>query len=416
MPSFYEFFAGGGMAHAGLGDRWDCVFANDIDAKKAESYRANWGGEHLVVGDVAQLSVADLPAEQVDLAWASFPCQDLSLAGAGAGLSGARSGTFHPFWKLMKALNAEARAPRLVVLENVVGALTAGQKDERTGKSDGRDFVELGRILAKEHYRFGAVVVDAVHWVPQSRPRLFILAVADSLAIPDELIAEGPNDQWHPSALKAAHRRLTDRVEAAAAKWIWWKLPDPPISRVRFDTLEQLVEQGDPDGVEWHSPAETQRILDLMSPANLKKVQQAQASTETCGRKVGTVYKRMRPEGDLIEVNGRTRRKNVQRAEVRFDDIAGCLRTPTGGSSRQTILVVEPDRIRSRLLSPLEAIRLMGLADSYQRIGSYNDVYHLAGDGVVVPVVDFLARSVLEPVLAHQPAASAAVREAKLTA
>jgi len=39
--SFYEFFAGGGMARAGLGDDWTCLFANDFDAKKGFAYQAN---------------------------------------------------------------------------------------------------------------------------------------------------------------------------------------------------------------------------------------------------------------------------------------------------------------------------------------------------------------------------------------
>ncbi|MGQ4596740.1 DNA (cytosine-5-)-methyltransferase [Nocardia sp. R6R-6] len=417
MPSFYEFFAGGGMAHAGLGGGWECVFANDIDTKKATSYTANWGGEHLKVGDVGGLSVADLPPGRADLAWASFPCQDLSLAGAGAGLSGARSGTFHPFWKLMKGLNAEQRAPKLVVLENVVGALTAGEKDKVTRKSDGRDFVELGKVLAKEHYRFGAIVVDAIHWVPQSRPRLFIIGVHDSVRIPAELIADEPSDRWHTATLRAAYRRFADRAETAANRWIWWNVPEPPAKRVRFQTLEELVEQKDnPEGVEWHSEVETERILELMNTANLKKVHEEQRNTENGGRRVGTVYKRMRPEGDWVEMNGEKKRKNVQRAEVRFDDIAGCLRTPTGGSSRQTILIVEGDRVRSRLLSPLEVIRLMGLEDEYQRPGSYNDVYHLAGDGVVVYVVDFLAKNILEPVLAGGLGTAVSASPVKLTA
>lgn len=98
MPSYYEFFAGGGMTRAGLGQEWSCIFANDIDAKKAASYAANWGKEHLVVRDVSKITPGDLPG-RVDLAWASFPCQDLSLAGAGAGSKGERSGTFWPFWQ-----------------------------------------------------------------------------------------------------------------------------------------------------------------------------------------------------------------------------------------------------------------------------------------------------------------------------
>ena len=84
MLSFYEFFAGGGMARAGLGEGWQCLLANDVDPKKAASYARNWGDGDLRVGDVGALRVDELPG-RADLVWASFPCQDLSLAGAGAG-------------------------------------------------------------------------------------------------------------------------------------------------------------------------------------------------------------------------------------------------------------------------------------------------------------------------------------------
>ena len=106
--TYYDFFAGGGMAQAGLGAGWRCLFANDIDARKAECYTRNWGGDHLRVADVRDLSTASLPGH-VDMSWASFPCQDLSLAGSGRGLRGERSGTFWPFWGLMERLVAEAR-------------------------------------------------------------------------------------------------------------------------------------------------------------------------------------------------------------------------------------------------------------------------------------------------------------------
>jgi DNA (cytosine-5)-methyltransferase 1 len=85
MPTFYEFFAGGGMARAGLGRNWKCLLANDIDAKKGAAYQTNWGDSDLLIRDVAELSTSNLTGE-ADLAWASFPCQDLSLAGSGAGL------------------------------------------------------------------------------------------------------------------------------------------------------------------------------------------------------------------------------------------------------------------------------------------------------------------------------------------
>src|SRR6202789_2648051 len=102
-PGFYEFFCGGGMARAGFGEAWRCLFANDIDAKKARSYAANWGDEALRIADIHRLAAEDLRG-RADLAWASFPCQDLSLAGAGAGLNSGRSGTFWPVWNLVRGV------------------------------------------------------------------------------------------------------------------------------------------------------------------------------------------------------------------------------------------------------------------------------------------------------------------------
>src|ERR1700756_2512225 len=97
MPEFYEFFAGGGMARTGLGPGWTCLFANDFDPKKACAYRQNFGAAELKLGDVRAVTPPALPGA-ADLAWASFPCQDLSLAGVGAGLQAERSGAFYPFW------------------------------------------------------------------------------------------------------------------------------------------------------------------------------------------------------------------------------------------------------------------------------------------------------------------------------
>ena len=271
---YYEFFAGGGMARAGLGPDWNCLFANDFDPKKAASYAENWGDRHLKVGDVARLTAADLPGA-ADLAWASFPCQDLSLAGVGTGLKGSRSGTFWPFWELMKALRADGRAPRMIVLENVYGALTS---------HGGKDFATICAALAGEGYRFGAMLVDAAHFVPQSRPRLFIVAVDKSQTIPAGAVAEGPIEDWHSSPLTAAYEKLSHRSKDA---WIWWRLPPAP---TRNTTFADVIEDK-PQGVRWHTEAETNRLLGMMSPVNLAKVEGAKRARR---RMVGGVYRRTR--------------------------------------------------------------------------------------------------------------------------
>lgn len=371
MPTFYEFFAGGGMARAGLGPGWQCIFANDIDVKKGRSYRENWGEKELLVRDVAEVKSSDVPMH-ADIAWASFPCQDLSLAGAGAGLEGDRSGTFWPFWELMRRLSKEGRAPHLIVLENVCGALSS---------HGGKDFAAIASAFSGLGYRFGAVVADAVSFVPQSRPRLFIIGISAGYMVPAALTGSGPIAPWHTDALQQAYGTLSGRAQA---KWLWWRLPAPSAHHVRF---ADLIED-DPRGVEWHTTAETKRLIGMMSEVNRVKLE---AAKRIGRRMVGTLYRRTRKD---------EKGKSIQRAEVRFDDVAGCLRTPSGGSSRQTIVVVEGQHVRSRLVSPRETARLMGLPETYQLPTNYNDCYHLTGDGVVVPVVRFLAENILEPILA----------------
>lgn len=375
MPNFYEFFAGGGMARAGLGPHWRCLFANDFDHKKSAIYRRNWGDDVLKAIDVKLLKTSDLPG-RADLVWASFPCQDLSLAGGGAGLRGERSGTFWPFWELMKSLIKEGKAPSVIVLENVCGTLTS---------HGGKDFSEICLTFGRAGYRFGALVIDGALFVPQSRPRLFMIGVPAEAPIPPILVGAGASAQWHPRALRTAFDKLPAR---AKENWVWWRLPPPPLSNARFaDVIED-----NPTGVSWHSRAETAYLLSLMSTVNLAKVEQAKRMGH---RMVGTIYKRTRPDENGFK---------VQRAEIRFDDIAGCLRTPAGGSSRQLILVVDGNRVKSRLISSRETARLMGLPDDYILPEKYNEAYHLTGDGVVVPVVRHLARHLFEPFIAEYKA------------
>jgi DNA (cytosine-5)-methyltransferase 1 len=144
------------------------------------------------------------------------------------------------------------------------------------------------------------------------------------------------------------------------------------------------VTETDGPHLEWHNQAQTARLLELMSPLNRAKVEAARASGT---RQVGALYRRTRKDAEGCK---------VQRAEVRFD-MAGCLRTPGGGSSRQTLVVVEHGRVRSRLMTARETARLMGLSDDYRLPGSYSAACKLTGDGVAAPVVGHLSRWLFEP-------------------
>ncbi len=368
--TYYEFFAGGGMARVGLGEGWTPLFANDFDPLKARTYAANFGADHLKVADIWDLTPADLPG-RADLAWASSPCQDLSLAGRRMGLAGARSSAFWGFWRLMQGLDTERRAPRCIVIENVTGLLTS---------HGGADFTALCQAMNDLGYDVGAVEMDAQSFTPQSRPRLFIVAErrGDRPRPTAHLRATGPAPPFHTARLLAAYERLPPPLKTT---WIWWAMAAPP---TRNATLESVLEPD--DQVDWWSQAERDRLLDALGPPHRDRLRALEASGE---RHVGAVYRRMRVEAGV----------RVQRAEVRFDGLAGCLRTPGGGSSRQFLLRVEGNALRARQLTAREGARLMGLPDSYILPHGPTAAFHVIGDGVAPPAVRHLAVQLLEPLL-----------------
>jgi len=377
LPKMAEFFAGAGMVRAAMGDRWQVVLANDIDARKCAAYGANWGDGALIEGDIAALDPGIL-RQPIDLYWASSPCQDLSLAGNRRGFAGARSGVFHAWMDHVAAAAAAGFAPRILAFENVTGILSSG---------GGRDFRAVCAAFHKAGYRFGALEIDARHFLPQSRPRVFVLAVRGDIALPGGLTSRRAGSVFHTKRVVKAAEALPRGLRKS---WLWWDPPAPtgPVAR-----LADLIDLGldRPD-----LAVDPGKLMALMSDLNRAKVARAQSAG---GVQIGTVYKRGRPDA-----NGTVR----QRAEARFDGLAGCLRTPAGGSSRQTLMIIRDGHISARLMTPREAARLMGLADSYRLPEAYNEAYKLSGDGVAVPVVSYLNDTIFAPLLAAPSLARAA--------
>lgn len=360
-PTACEFFAGGGLAGLGL-EGFRTVLANDIDPAKARAFRANHPEIELIEGDVWTLDAGQIPGAP-DLCWASSPCQDVSLAGARGGLQAERSGAFWGFWKLMQALDAEGRAPRVIVIENVVGLLTSG---------GGADFAAVCGAMAEAGYTVGALEIDAALWLPQSRPRLFIVAMRQA----EGGAQAGPTGPFHSPRVIAAHARLPEAVQAC---WAWWSLTPPP---QRNRDLATVLEPRAPV----FRAAETKTLLAMASPLHRARLEAIRASGE---RRIGAAFRRVRIE------NGR----KVQRLEMRFDGVAGCLRTPSGGSSRQYVVIVDKGRIALRRLTGREAARLMGVDDAYRLPASESAALKLMGDAVAVPVVEALSRQLLLPAL-----------------
>lgn len=344
-PAFLEFFAGSGLVAEGLAPYFDVAWANDLCPKKAAVYIANHGSKRFHLGSIADVDGAQLPA--ADLSWASFPCQDLSLAGLTAGIHAKRSGLV---WQWLRIMDEMPQRPPLLVAENVTGLVSM---------NGGEYYRVLHRALRDRGYVAGAVVLDAARWVPQSRKRIFIIAVDERTEIPARLIDTGPN--WaHPAPLVNAVRDLKD--------FIWWKMPEPPQRKISLTDI-----------VEWDAPADdphaTQSRLSLVPKAHREKLESSAVS-------VAPGYKRTR--------NGR------QVLELRFDGIAGCLRTAEGGSSRQVVVLKKGKRLDTRLLTVRETARLMGAPDTFKLPGSYNDGYTAMGDAVALPVSRYLAKHLLE--------------------
>jgi DNA (cytosine-5)-methyltransferase 1 len=362
--TFLEFFAGGGMARLGLGGRWRCLFANDFDPMKRAAYGANFGLYHHHGGDIHGLCASDLPHEQADLAWASSPCQDLSLAGGRGGLSARRSGAFFGFWRQIEALDSAGRAPRMIVVENVAGLLTS---------NGGADFARVVTLMAARGYVVSALVLNASDFVPQSRPRLFIIAAAQEQPEIMTRLAPQP-DSAAPPALFEAVARLPARVRR---QWRW--IAARP-HQIRNASLIDILDKQAP-----FDPAQvTKARLAAMAPRQRRAVAALAASGE---RHVGAAFRRIRVEDGVKR----------SRIEARFDGIAGCIRTPAGGSSRQLVFDIDHGKVRTRLMTPREAARAMGLGEDYALPARTTAALTLIGDGVCPPVVAWLAAAVLEP-------------------
>jgi DNA (cytosine-5)-methyltransferase 1 len=347
-PACLDFFAGSGLVAEGLKKYFQTVWANDICEKKAKVFCANHGKDIFHLGSIEQVRGEDVP--KALLSWGSFPCQDLSLAGNMSGLSSSRSGLV---WQWLRVMDELQEKPPLAVAENVVGLVSAAK---------GEHYRKLHNALIHRGYKVGAVVLDASHWVPQSRKRVFVIAV-DSQVPTNEFETDHPI--WcHPAALI----RAADGLE----NWVWWNLPRPKATKTSLDDVVDFAAPCD-------EPEKQHRLLNFIPEKHREKMAVAVRN----GKSVFPGYKRIRHGQQVLE--------------LRFDGVAGCLRTPEGGSSRQFLVIKNNGSVKTRLLTVREAATLMGVRKNYKIPGTYNDGYKAMGDAVAVPVSRYLAEKLLSP-------------------
>jgi DNA (cytosine-5)-methyltransferase 1 len=342
---------------------WSVAFANDVDEKKREMYDAHFGDadKHFKLGDIHGLSARDVPT--VTLATASFPCNDLSLAGSRNGLRGRQSSAFWGFIRILDQL--KKRKPPVVLIENVTGFLTS---------HGGEDFKEALTALNKLGYGVDAFIVDAARFTPQSRRRLFVVGV-----LQDKFNRRGApqttllgDDELRPAALSqfiSSHPEINWNVRS---------LPAP--SGTAFK-LEKILEDLPEDAVEWWGAERAKYLFEQMSPRHRAT---AEAMIAGPNWSYGAVFRRVRHGKSM--------------AELRTDGIAGCLRTPRGGSGRQILFKAGKGKYFARLFTPRECARLMG-ADDYIISAAPNQALFGFGDAVCVPVIEWITEYYLDPVV-----------------
>jgi DNA (cytosine-5)-methyltransferase 1 len=364
-PTVAEFFAGIGLMRLGLENAgWRVVFANDICKDKYAMYAANFpdADEHFILGDVHALESDIVPS--VTLATASFPCTDLSVAGMRMGLEGKHSSAYWGFINVLEKM--EKRRPPIVLLENVAGFLTS---------NEGNDFHDALKALNRLGYSVDAFIIDAANFVPQSRVRLFVVGTSMDYDNNDCRLRDTSN--FFESSLRP-HALATFILQHPDIIWSLREVPSLPCYSVK---LSDIIEDIDINAKLWWSKSRVDYLVNQTSDKHslaLKKMMQKKRWS------YATAFRRVR--------NGKSM------AELRNDGIAGCLRTPRGGSGRQILIKAGYGQVYVRLLTPTECARLMG-ADEFKITTSANKALFGFGDAVCVPVVTWISQFYLNPIL-----------------
>ena len=369
--SFVELFAGIGLIHEALQPLgWNAVVANDNDPKKTRAYKANFPDVPFNVCDVRVLDLCDYPAPR--LVTASFPCIDLSQAGNRQGLNGEHSSLVRTFLEKVALLTAAGKKPEFLLIENVPNLLSI---------HNGAALEEILGILTELGYGFDVVQVDAKHFTPQSRNRVFIIAVdLEHHPLKHQVF---PDDHLHRHKLAETYRKNPK------LPWFFFDFPHLPVRQI---SLRDVIEQIPASSSTWWNKKEADYFWSLVEHDHKKRLE---ALLQNGGNHVFTAVRRLR-----------RRRKREQIFNIRFDGLASCLRTPRGGSSTQYVVVIENGLLRGRRLTALESARLQGVclpdcAPNFQLVGSETDIRFAFGDAVCVPAVRWVVEHSIEQLISN---------------
>ncbi|NMG08770.1 DNA (cytosine-5-)-methyltransferase [Brasilonema sp. UFV-L1] len=361
-----DFFAGIGLVTMGLIKQgWQVKYALDYSDEKRQMYQNAFGVGHYHCKDIREISGTEVP--KVTLAHASFPCTNISVAGSRSGLHSGESSTFWDFVRLLHEMGElrEIGKPPLILIENVEGFLTSGR---------GEDLIVALKALNNLGYAVDILIIDAAHFVPQSRVRLFIIGNLFGFSQSYDEIERIVNRPTH-----ARPQKVKDFIASnPTIKWSLRNLPDLP---QRTINLADIVDETE----EWWAKERTEYLFNQMFERHKAQICLMMQNEYWS---YGTVFRRMRMRDGIKQST----------TELRTDGIAGCLRTPKGGSARQIIVKAGFGRFDARLINACESARLMGASEYLipQNI-SLNNILFGFGDAVCVPVIEWIAANYLNP-------------------
>lgn len=379
MKKFAEFFAGVGLVREGLDPfGWECVWSNDISPDKMSTYTANFGDGDFWLGDIWDVAKnPDILPDEVFLYTASFPCTDLSVAGARAGLAGEESGTINALFEILNQKKTNGNLPKVILLENVRGFLTSHA---------GNDVIQTVKNFSELGYFVDIIELDAIKFSAQSRPRVFVIAVLGSIAKdvmqlkPTESIFSDWWDLFDSMPLLRSDKIKNIILSSENLNWGLFDIPTPKDAGIKLNTVIET----DIDPQLWWDADRKAKIFAQMSDGHQEILNNWISSDQI---NYGTVYRRMRYGKSM--------------AELRTDGVAGCLRTPRGGSSKQILICAGKGSWSVRLLTPREYARLQGVRDTFLLPDNANKGYFAMGDAVCVPVIKFIAENILEKIFVY---------------
>lgn len=357
-----EFFAGIGLMRMGLEYAgWQVIYANDWSKKKHQMYDNFFPGSetHYIIDDIFNINPEAIP--QSLLATCSFPCIDLSIAGKMNGIGGSHSGAF---WGFVRVLEGQGQlAPPLILIENVPGWLQS---------NNGNDFRIAVQALNDLGYMCDIFLLNAMQFTPQSRPRVFLIGQKNTNQTRDHSVFLNRSPLLFPRLLYKSIQTNSD------LGWLYINIPDPP--PLKTDGLGLIAESIPELDKRWWPQDKIRYHLDMMTKIHRERVDKLINSDLLVYR---TFYRRTRG--------------GQQRAEVRADDTAGCLRTASGGSAKQFIIRVGGGSILMRDMTPREYARLQGVPDSYTINTDITQALTGFGDAVCVPAITWITHNILTP-------------------